>query len=149
MDLSVIVLNWNTRALLEKCLESVLCQSDSRSKYLNFEVIVVDNASEDGSREMVQATFPQVRLVVNSTNIGFGAGNNAALPYAHGRYLLFLNTDTIVTDGALSTMVEFAESSTDIGVVGPKLLNADGTLQYSCRRYPNLGAGFFRSTRTA
>jgi GT2 family glycosyltransferase len=83
---------------------------------------------------------------VNSTNIGFGAGNNTAVPFATGRYLLFLNSDTIVTDGALSRMVAFADASEDIGVVGPKLLNADGSLQYSCRRYPNLGAGFFRST---
>jgi len=110
------------------------------------EVLVVDNASEDGSREMVASLFPQVRLIVNSTNIGFGAGNNSALADAKGRYLLFLNSDTVVTEGAFSAMVAFADSSPDIGILGPKLLNGDGSLQYSCRRYPNLGAGFFRST---
>lgn len=142
MDLSVIVLSWNTRLLLKNCLESLFAQSGA----LTFEVIVADNASEDGSREMVQALFPQVKLVVNSNNVGFGAGNNAALPSATGRYVMFLNSDTVTTEGALAALVRFADSSPDIGIVGPKLLNGDGSLQYSCRRYPNLGAGFFRST---
>lgn len=142
MDLSVIVLSWNTRALLVNCLESLMSQTGR----LAFEVIVADNASEDGSREMVAALFPRVTLVVNSTNVGFGSGNNAALPHASGRFVMFLNSDTVVTDGALDALVTFADSSPDIGIVGAKLLNGDGTLQYSCRRYPNLGAGFFRST---
>ena len=142
MDLSVIILNWNTRGLLEKCLKSIVCPPSQ----IRLQVLVVDNASEDGSREMVQSLFPQVGLIVNSTNVGFGAGNNAALPMAEGRYVLFLNSDTVVREGALSAMVEFADAAPDIGIVGPKLLNGDGSLQYSCRRYPNLGAGFFRST---
>ena len=142
MDLSVIILNWNTRTLLEKCLESLFNQP----REFEVEIIVVDNASEDGSREMVADSFPQAQLVVNSTNIGFGAGNNAAVSRATGRYLLFLNTDTIVNEGALSRMVAFADCHPDIGILGPKLLNGDGSLQYSCRRYPNLAAGFFRNT---
>ena len=142
LDLSVIVLSWNTRELLANCLESLQCQAGD----LALEAIVADNASEDGSREMVRARFPKVKLVVNSTNVGFGAGNNAAAPHATGRYVLFLNSDTVVTEGALGRLVRFADSSPDIGIVGPKLLNGDGSLQYSCRRYPNLGAGFFRST---
>jgi GT2 family glycosyltransferase len=142
LDLSVVILNWNTRTLLEKCLRSVVCQSAG----IRLEVLVVDNASEDGSREMVQSLFPHVNLIVNSTNTGFGAGNNVALPHATGRYILFLNSDTAVTEGALPAMVAHADSAPDIGILGPKLLNGDGSLQYSCRRYPNLGAGFFRST---
>jgi len=142
LDLSVIILSWNTRLLLKNCLDSLAGQPAG----IAFEVIVADNASEDGSREMVQALFPTVKLVVNSTNVGFGAGNNSALPYASGRYVMFLNSDTTVTAGALETLVRFADASDDIGIVGPKLLNGDGSLQYSCRRYPNLGAGFFRST---
>ncbi len=142
MDLSVIVLSWNTRELLKNCLRSVL----SKSGGLAFEVLVVDNASEDGSREMVETAFPSVQLIANPDNIGFGAGNNSALPRARGRYILFLNSDTIVTEGALNAMVAYADESPDVGILGPKLLNEDGSLQYSCRRYPNLGAGFFRST---
>lgn len=142
MDLSVIILNWNTRALLQDCLASLVRQPGD----IEFEIIVADNASEDGSREMVMSQFERVKLVVNSSNIGFGAGNNAALPAASGRYILFLNSDTVVVDGALTRLVQYADAAPDIGVLGPKLLNRDGSLQYSCRRYPNLGAGFFRST---
>ncbi|HLI47640.1 MAG TPA: glycosyltransferase family 2 protein [Chthonomonas sp.] len=141
-DLSVIILNWNTCELLQACLQSLFEAPET----ISFEVIVVDNASEDESREMVTRHFPQVRLLVNPSNLGFGAGNNAALPHARGRYVLFLNSDTLVTQGSLSALVHFADEHPDVGIVGPKLLNADGTLQYSCRRYPNLGAGLFRNT---
>lgn len=142
MDLSVIILNWNTQDLLEKCLRSLECPQAG----LDFEVIVVDNASEDRSREMVRTLFPEVHLLENPINIGFGAGNNTALPHAKGRYVLFLNSDTVVLEGALAALVGYADAHPDIGIVGPKLLNADGSLQYSCRRYPNLGTGFFRNT---
>lgn len=142
MDLSVIILNWNTQDLLEKCLRSL----EAPQPGLDFEVIVVDNASEDRSREMVRELFPEVRLLGNPMNIGFGAGNNTALPYAVGRYVLFLNSDTVVLEGALAALAGYADAHPDIGILGPKLLNADGSLQYSCRRYPNLGTGFFRNT---
>ncbi len=137
-----MILSWNTRQLLEKCLRSLACPQPG----LKMEVLVVDNASEDRSREMVRKLFPQVRLIVNDANIGFGAGNNTALPHATGRYVLFLNSDTVVMEGALAAMVHYADAHPDIGILGPKLLNGDGSLQYSCRRYPNLGTGFFRNT---
>jgi GT2 family glycosyltransferase len=143
VDLSVIILSWNTCGLLEKCLRSLECQHESG---VEVELIVADNASEDGSRAMVAREFPQVHLVVNKKNLGFGAGNNAALPHTHGRYVLFLNSDTVVTDGALAAMVRYADANPNIGILGPKLLNGDGSLQYSCRRYPNLATGFFRNT---
>ncbi len=142
MDLSVIILNWNTQDLLEKCLRSLECPQPG----LDFEVIVVDNASEDRSREVVRELFPQFHLLENPINIGFGAGNNKALPQARGRYVLFLNSDTVVLEGALTALVGYADANPALGIVGPKLLNADGSLQYSCRRYPNLGTGFFRNT---
>jgi GT2 family glycosyltransferase len=135
-------LNWNTCKLLEKCLRSLELPQPG----LCYEVVVVDNASEDNSREMVKRLFPRVRLLVNKRNVGFGEGNNAALPHTTGRYVLFLNSDTEVTEGALAAMARFADSQPDIGILGPKLLNGDGSLQYSCRRYPNLGTGFFRNT---
>lgn len=144
MDLSVVILNWNTRDLLEKCLDSLLCARAHIG--IEVQVIVVDNASEDDSRTMVSTKFPQVLLITNRRNIGFGAGNNSALPQATGRYVLFLNSDTVVTEGALTRMVQFADANPDIGILGPKLLNGDGSLQYSCRSYPNLGTGFFRNT---
>jgi GT2 family glycosyltransferase len=142
VDLSVIILNWNTRALLEKCLESLVCGQSE----IALEVIVVDNASEDDSREMVREKFPQVKLICNPKNVGFGAGNNVAIPEATGRYVMFLNSDTVVMAGALALMVGYADANPDIGVLGPKLLNGDGSLQYSCRSYPNLSTGLFRNT---
>ncbi len=142
MDLSVVILNWNTCALLEKCLRALVCPQ----RDIDVEIIVVDNASGDNSREMVRREFPQVNLIANPKNTGFGAGNNVALPQARGRYVLFLNSDTVVIDGALTSMVQYADANPDIGILGPKLLNGDGSLQYSCRRYPNLATGFFRNT---
>ena len=141
-DLSVIILNWNTRELLRESLQSLL----SPPPALDVQIIVADNNSSDGSRDMVKALFPGVTLVANPDNIGFGAGNNRAVPFAEGRYVLFLNSDTRVMEGALQTLVDYADANPDVGILGPKLLNADGSLQYSCRRYPNLTTGFFRNT---
>ncbi len=142
MDLSVVILNWNTQDLLAQSLKSLEAQADD----IEFEIIVVDNASKDNSREMVTQQFPNVKLLVNPVNVGFGAGNNSALPYVSGRYVLFLNSDTVVTDCALAKLIQYADLNPDIGVIGPKLLNGDGSLQYSCRSYPNLATGFFRNT---
>jgi GT2 family glycosyltransferase len=142
VDLSVIVLNWNTLEDTRNCLNSILGQEHRHA----VEVIVADNASEDGSREMVVEEFPSVQLVVHSTNLGFCAGNNGAIYATSGRYVLFLNSDTVVTDGAFDAMIEFMDAHPDIGALGPKLLNLDGSLQYSCRSFPDLGAGFFRNT---
>jgi GT2 family glycosyltransferase len=142
LDLSVIVLNWNTKVETRACLESILGQAFKHE----VEVIVADNASSDGSREMLATEFPQVRVVAHSTNLGFCAGNNRAVPGTKGRYVLFLNSDTVITEGAFDAMLDFADENPDIGILGPKLLNEDGSLQYSCRRFPNLGAGFFRNT---
>jgi hypothetical protein len=142
VDLSVVILNWNTRDLLKQSLTSILATACE----IQLQVIVVDNASEDDSREMVRELFPTVTLIANPINTGFGAGNNLALPAAIGRYVLFLNSDTIVTQGALDAIVAYADANPDLGIIGPKLLNGDNTLQYSCRSYPNLGTGFFRNT---
>jgi GT2 family glycosyltransferase len=151
LDLSVIILNWNTRDLLRNSLNSILHPDPSvpcspAAPPAEIEILVADNASSDDSREMVRAEFPEVKLVCSPLNVGFGAGNNLAVKEATGRYVLFLNSDTIVMPGALSGLVHFADSNPDIGVLGPKLLNEDGSLQYSCRAYPNLGTGFFRNT---
>ncbi len=145
MDLTVVILNWNTRDLLRNSLESLLGPRKATSK-IAMQVIVVDNASEDDSREMVRSEFPDVLLITNPRNTGFGSGNNLALPSCKGRYVMFLNSDTVVNECAMDRLVAYADSNPDIGVVGPKLLNGDGSLQYSCRTYPNLGTGFFRNT---
>lgn len=142
LDLSVVILNWNTHDDLRRCLKSYF----EHPPACRAEVIVVDNASEDDSVAMVRSGFPAVRLLQNERNLGFGAGNNRAIPLCRGRYVLFLNSDTILTPGALDALVSYADTRPDAAVFGPKLLNADGSLQYSCRSFPNLGTGFFRNT---
>ena len=142
IDLTIVVLNWNTRDDLRACLSSIYAHPRKHK----IDVIVADNASQDDSREMIKREFPKALLVHHHTNLGYCAGNNRAVPENPGRYLLFLNADTIVTECALDSLIEFGDSQPDIGVIGPKLLNRDGSLQYSCRRFPNLGAGFFRNT---
>jgi len=112
----------------------------------NFEVIVVDNNSEDDSAGMVKAEFPWVRLEAMSQNLGFTGGQNHALSVRKGRHALLLNSDTVVHPGALRTLLDYVTAHPDAGVVGPKLENPDGSLQFSCRRFPNPLAALFRNT---
>jgi GT2 family glycosyltransferase len=142
IELSIIILNWNTQEDTKRCIDSIL---ESRPKK-SIEIILVDNASSDGSRETLPKQFPVCQYIQNSKNIGFGAGNNRGIPAARGKYVFFLNSDTIVTKESLEKLLEFADHNPDAGIIGPKLLNKDGTLQYSCRNFPNLGVGFFRNT---
>jgi GT2 family glycosyltransferase len=132
-DLSVIVLNWNTRNLLAQCLRSLQLQESGLSQ---LEVIVVDNGSTDGSLGLVRTSFPHVRVIANSANRGFSEANNQGIQAATGRYVLLLNSDTVVMEGALGALVTYADNHPGVGVVGPKLLNPDGTLQPSGGRLP-------------
>ncbi len=141
VDLSIIIVNWNVCDLLRRCLRSIL---DTRCSML--EVIVVDNASTDGSVEMVRTEFPGVHLIANADNRGFPAANNQGIAVARGRYVFLLNPDTEVLDDALATMVAFTDAHPDVGVVGPQLLNPDGGVQSSRRRFPTLLTAFFEST---
>ncbi len=139
IDLSISIVNYNAKDLLQQCLHSIFSNVDN----LNIEVWVVDNASIDGSAEMVESMYPQVNLIKNSSNRGFIKANNQGLRKSNGRYVLSLNNDTIVLPGALSTMVEFMDSHPDAGAIGAKLLNPDGTLQLSCRDFPTYSAAIF------
>ncbi len=131
-DVSVIIVSYNTADLLEACLESVLA-----SKQVLCEVFVVDNASKDGSAEVVRERFPAVRLIANEDNRGFGAANNQALRECAGRYVIFLNPDTTVEPESFYRMVGFMESHPAVGLAGPRVLNPDGSRQDSISlRYP-------------
>lgn len=130
MDLSVIIVNYNVRQFLENALSSIFRALEG----LHGEVFVVDNASDDGSVEMVKAKFPAVRLIENPTNVGFARANNAALKLAQGRYLLLINPDTIVQEDTLKEMLRFLDEHPDVGLAGCKILNPDGTFQLACRR---------------
>jgi|WetSurMetagenome_2_1015567.scaffolds.fasta_scaffold99700_2 GT2 family glycosyltransferase len=139
--LSICIVNWNTREDLARVLASI-----SLGGVPDREVILVDNASTDGSPEMVKSRFPEVKLLQNEENVGFSRAYNRALGEATGRYLLVLNPDCVVHDGALAKLIEFMETHPEAGAVGPRLLNTDGSLQFSCRRFPTFAAGLFRNT---
>ncbi|MBN1263307.1 MAG: glycosyltransferase family 2 protein [Candidatus Pacebacteria bacterium] len=135
IDLSIIIISFNTRQLLKSCLISLFQITDK----LFFEVIVVDNNSQDGSVELVKKEFPQVKLIANKDNLGFGRANNQGLKEARGKMILFLNSDTIVHSRALEELTHFLKFNPKVGVVGPKLLNRDGTDQASAGSFPYLG----------
>ena len=142
-DIAVIIVNWNAREDLRVCLASLYAEPRPR---LSYDIWVVDNASADGSAAMVAAEFPEVHLVTNAENLGFSKANNQAIAETDSRYVFLLNSDAAVHPGALDTLLEYADSHAEAGIIGPKVLNPDGTLQFSCRRFPSLGAGFFRNT---
>jgi GT2 family glycosyltransferase len=141
-DLSVCIVNWNTRDDLEEAVCSVLRAEPE----LALQVVVVDNASEDGSPEMVRERFPGVQLIEARENLGFARGYNRAGEAAWGRYLLMLNPDTVTQPGALWRLVDFLDSQEQVGAAAPRLVNSDGSLQYSCRRFPRPLAAVFRNT---
>lgn len=139
MDLSIIIVNWKVKDLLEKCLRSIFEQT----KDISFEVFVVDNNSGDGSVEMVRSRFPQVDLTASAENLGFAKGNNLAIKKSRGRYVLLLNPDTEILKNALEKMIHFMDSHRECGIAGCKLLNPDLTLQLSVRAFPDLASQIF------
>ncbi len=151
IDLSIIIVSWNVRDLLRGCLRSVIAPLEPsggayRLGTWGVEILVVDNASADGSAEMVRAEFPGVTLIPAGANLGFVAANNLALRRATGRYYLLLNPDTVVGDGALLRMLEYLEAHPEVGLLGPRLRYGDGTVQSSRRRFPTLASGLMEST---
>ncbi len=142
-DVAVIIVNWNAREDLRRCLQSLFSEDRPKAAY---SVWVVDNASTDGSAAMAQQEFPEAIVVANTENTGFSRGNNQAIAASKSRYVFLLNSDAMIKPGALDALVDYADSNPKAGIIGPKVLNPDGTLQFSCRRFPTLGAGLFRNT---
>src|SRR6266568_3633865 len=141
--LSISVVSYRTPGPLRECLTALARERES----LDLNVTVVDNASGDGSAELVEQQFPWVRLIRNQRNAGFGPAHNQALQQAEGRYWLVLNSDTEPSPGSLRTLVEFMDAHPDAAVAGPKLRYPDGTIQSSRRRFPTLATLFFESTQ--
>jgi GT2 family glycosyltransferase len=139
MKLSIIIVNYNTKKYLHRTLSAIYKSAPA----FEFEVAVVDNASRDGSQEMVRHDFPQVKLIRNSSNVGFARANNQAVPRTNGEFILFLNPDALPKAGALESIVHFMEGKPYAGCVGGKLLNSDNSLQLSCRSFPTYISVFF------
>ncbi|MCW5854256.1 MAG: glycosyltransferase family 2 protein [Anaerolineae bacterium] len=161
MDLAIVIVNWNVRDLLRRCLASL--QAAIETAGVDTTVVVVDNGSADGSVAMLQAEFPWVQVIASPTNVGFTRGNNLALRMlgftdpiqgpgegAGGlglpHYILLLNPDTEVPPTALATLLAHMDAHPEIGLLGPRLRNADGSLQSSRRRFPTLATGLLEST---
>lgn len=134
IELSIVIVSWNTKDLLAKCLQSI----QNTVPPISYEVIVVDNDSHDGSPDMVEVRFPDVKLIRAGGNLGFSAGNNIALRQVTGLYILLLNPDAELMPNAASKMIEFANAHPEAAFIGPKLLNSDGTLQKNGRKFPTL-----------
>jgi GT2 family glycosyltransferase len=139
---SAVVVSWNTRALLRECVASTL--ADAADLGGRVEIIVVDNASSDGSVEMVRSEFPTVRVIANESNNGFASATNQGLRASRGTHLMLLNPDTRVMRGSLRAMVSFLESHPRVGSVGPRLVGAQGEHQVSCFPLPTLAKELWR-----
>ncbi len=148
VDISVVVVSWNTRELLRQCLQSIVREpgveivaagaQPSNAARLTAEIIVVDNASDDGSAQMVQADFPQARLLANAHNAGFAAANNQAIVQARGQVLFLLNPDAYLLPGALAGLARFLDEHPEAAVAGPNVLNPDGSWQAAAFRFATL-----------
>jgi GT2 family glycosyltransferase len=139
MDLSIVIASFNARDYLRGCLASLY----EHTRDIGFEVIVVDNASWDGTPDLVEAEFPQAALIRSPGNLGFAAACNRGIAKAKGEFVLLLNPDTEIAENAFAPMVAYCQQHPHVGVLGPKLLNSDGSLQLSCRRFPSHLTGLF------
>ena len=142
MDVSIIIVAWNVRDLLYDCLKSVY----EETKGIDYEIIYVDNASQDGSVEMVAKEFPETKIIQNEKNKGFIIANNEGIETAQGRYILLLNSDTVVLDNAIAKTVKFADAHQEAAVVGCRVINPDHTLQRTCFMYPSILNMFLAAT---
>ena len=153
-DLSIVIVNWNVVGLLRRCLSSIVGELRPEpgldlvlpGTLWSYEIWAVDNASTDGSSEMVREEFPYVHLIANSENLGFTVANNQAIVKSKGKFILLLNCDTEVVDDALATMVAYMEEHSDVGVLGPQLRYPDGEIQSSRRRFPTMATAYLEST---
>ncbi len=142
MKLSIVILNYRNAGLAKQCLRGLL----AANLKLEYEIIVVDNASHDGCLRMVAELFPQVKRLALPVNRGYAAGNNAGLTQATGEYVLILNPDIAVFPGSLEGLVQFMDRTPQAGLAGPRLINPDGSLQFSSYRFPSFFLPLFRRT---
>lgn len=142
METSIIILNYKTSGLIKNCLRSIY----KFPPLGTYEIIVVDNNSQDNSESTITTAFPDVKFIQAHENGGFAKGNNLGVRAAKGEYLFIINPDILITKSIFSVMTEFLKSHPEVGIIGPKLVNPDGSLQYSCTRFPDWKLPFFRRT---
>lgn len=140
LDLSIIILNYKYKGLVKNCLRNI----KAVDLKLNYEIIVVDNASKDGVEEMLKKNFPEVKFIGLKENKGYSAGNNAGIKEARGKYILIVNPDITVLEGAIEKMYNFMEAHPDAGAAAPQLLSPNGAIQRSCMRFHNFLMPVFR-----
>lgn len=133
-DISIIIVSFNTRELLRECLQTVI----NLAAPVRYEILVIDNASQDGSADMVAQAFPDVHLIRSDVNLGFGIANNRGFAQAHGRYVVLLNSDAFLTEGALARAVSFMDAHPRAAAAGARLVGRDGSWQPSARLFPSL-----------
>ncbi len=133
-DVSVVIVSFNTRDLLRECLHALAREAGG----VTYETLVVDSASRDGSAEMIECEFPDVRLFRSTVNLGFAGGNNVAFPKCRGRYVVLLNSDAFLTPGALERSVRHMDANPRVGLGGARLVGRDGSWQPSARMFPSL-----------
>jgi GT2 family glycosyltransferase len=137
VDISIIIVSWNAKDYLCKCLESIY----ETKANLSVEIIVVDNDSSDGSPDAVEKRFPEVKLIRTGKNLGFAGGNNVGIKMASGHHVFLINSDVVLLDNTLVRLAEYLDTHPRVGIVSPRILNGDGSLQHSCRQFPG-----FRNT---
>lgn len=142
MDLSIIILNYKTKGLVKQCIRNVKISVAN----LDYEIIVVDNGSNDGCGEMIKENFPGIKFIQIPKNIGFAAGNNVGIKEAKGEYVMLLNPDVTVLNGSIEKMFAFMKNHPEVGLTGPKLINPDGTYQISCRTFQTPKLIIYRRT---
>jgi GT2 family glycosyltransferase len=132
MDVSIVIVSYNTCKLLDECITSI-----KRETTVSHEIIIVDNASTDNSCQMLCEKYPEIKLIENEANVGFARANNQGFSVATGKYFFMLNPDTVVLDGAINKLVAFMESNPDVAICGPRNICKNGQLQYSCDHFPS------------
>ena len=141
MNLSVIIVTWNSMRIVQECLESLEWHAQDPST----EIIVVDNASSDGTPQLIREHFTWVKLLQNDTNLGFARANNIGIKLSTGKYIGLVNSDVVVPKGCLEKMIQYMGQHPDIGMLGPKMLLKDGSIGQSCRRFPSVWNLFCRA----
>lgn len=140
IDVSIVIISWNMKQLLQTCLESIY----KFTKDIDFEIIVIDNNSGDGTYEMVKVMFPGVEIIRNQENRGVAPARKQGMEISKGKYILILDADTELIENSICSLYKFIEENKDCGLVGSKLVDTEMNLQYSCKRFPTLLALLFR-----